>query len=351
DDRHCHFAHRQSCRLHRRFAIGHVAVDVLHDHDAIIHQPAEGEDQREEHHHVQCNTESVQQRERDEHAHRDRQTDEQGVPQAEEKHEHTNHEDHAQHDVVHQFIHAYARLFTLITGKRDHQIVGQHLAMVLLDDRVDLVACIKEILTCAFDHIEHHHALAEFTGEAYRFLEGELHICDIAQPHFPLVLVLHHDVADLLHVLELTDHAHATPLVPGEQIASAHGEILTSERVGYIVEIQLQRFQLIQVDAHAHFALGHAADLHLVHLREFLYPLLQVLRIFMQLFDRIIAAEVDVHHRHELREVHLENVRLGRQISGEIGITTSLVHGVLHLPQSFGGRHIIVELHVDRTEI
>ena len=41
-------------------AVAHVAVDVLHDHDAVVHQAAEGEDQGEEHHDVQRHAEGVQ---------------------------------------------------------------------------------------------------------------------------------------------------------------------------------------------------------------------------------------------------------------------------------------------------
>jgi hypothetical protein len=100
-----------------------------------------------------------------------------------------------EHDVVHQLVHAHTRLIALVAGEGDGEVLGQHCAVVLLDDGVDLVAGIEQVLARAFDHIQHHHALAELTGEALGLLEAEGHLGDVAQAHFTLPLVLHHDVA------------------------------------------------------------------------------------------------------------------------------------------------------------
>src|SRR5690606_31883894 len=208
-------AHAEARGLHGRLAIAHVAVDVLHHHDAIVHQAAQGQDQREEHHHVQRYAEEVEQGEGDEHAQGDGEAYEEGIAQAQEEHEHAHHEDHPEDDVVEQLAHAQAGVLALVTGDGDDEVLGQHAAVVLGDDGVDAVAGIEQVLAGALDHVEHHHALAELAGEALWFLEGEVHRGDIAQAHLALVLVLHHDVAHLLHVVELAHHAHAAALVLG----------------------------------------------------------------------------------------------------------------------------------------
>src|SRR5690606_34366591 len=306
---------------------------------------------REEHHHVQRYAEEVEQGEGDEHAQGDGEAYEEGIAQAQEEHEHAHHEDHPEDDVVEQLAHAQAGVLALVTGDGDDEVLGQHAAVVLGDDGVDAVAGSEQVAAGARDHVEHHHALAEVAGEALWFLEGEVHRGDIAQAHLALVLVLHHDVAHLLHVVELAHHAHAAALVLGEQVAAAEGEVLGAQGVLDVGEAQLQRFHAVEIHAHAHLAFGHATDLHLVHLGQRLDALLQVLAVFMELLHGEIPAEVDVHHRDELREVHLEHIRLGRQIRGEVSVAPRLVHGILHLAQRLGGGHIIAELHVDGAEV
>ena len=101
-------------------------------------------------------------------------------------------------------------------------------------------------------------------------------------------------------------------MVHGEDIATAHRQVLTAQRVADIVEVELKCFELVEFHADLHLAFRYTPDLQLVDLRMFLDPVLQMLGIFVELLHRIIATDVDVHHRHKLAEVHLENARLGR---------------------------------------
>ncbi len=253
--------------------------------------------------------------------------------------------------MVHQLIHAGARVVALVAGNGDAEIGGQHPAAVLLQDLLDAVAGREEILARALDHVEHHHGLAVLTGEAVRFLVGIVHRGDVAEAHFLLIDVLHHDVADLRHVGEFADHAHGAALPIGEQFATAHGEVLHLDGLGNVVEVELQRLQLIQIETDAHLALGYAADVHLVDLRQGFDAVLQVLRIGVELLHRVVAAEVDVHHRHQLAEVELDHVRLRGQVRGEVLVAARLVHRVLHLAQGLIWRDVVVELHIDGAEV
>src|SRR5690606_8975621 len=109
--------------LHGRLPIAHVAVDVLHYDDAIVHQATQRQDQREEHHHVQRYAEEVEQGEGDEHAQGDGKPHEERIAQAQEEHEHAHHEDHPENDVVEQFAHAEAGVLALVTGDGDDEVL------------------------------------------------------------------------------------------------------------------------------------------------------------------------------------------------------------------------------------
>ena len=97
-----------------------VPVDVLDDHDRVVHEHAENEDEAEQHDHVQRIAHELDADERYQHRQRDRDRDEHRVPKTEERHQHRDHEDQTGQDVVLELVDHLFDLRRLVAKNGDH---------------------------------------------------------------------------------------------------------------------------------------------------------------------------------------------------------------------------------------
>ena len=102
----------------------HVAHDVLDHHDRVVHQDADGEDQREERDPVERVAVEVEDEQREAERHRDREHDDQRLAPAEEEQDEHGHAEDGDAHVQEQLVRFLARGGAVVAGDR-HPHVGR----------------------------------------------------------------------------------------------------------------------------------------------------------------------------------------------------------------------------------
>ena len=102
-----------------------MAVDVLDDHDRIVDEHPEHEDQAEEHDHVERVAHQLNADEGDQHREWDGDGDEDRVPETEKCHEDGDNEDQPRENVVLELVHHLADLLGLVAENGDDRALGQ----------------------------------------------------------------------------------------------------------------------------------------------------------------------------------------------------------------------------------
>ena len=343
------FTHTVAGRVERRHALVHQSIDVLDDHDAIVHQHAECQDQGEEHHHIEGDAQRVEDGEAEEHGQRDGDPDEQGVPQSEEEQEHADHKQDPEDDAVLQFIDLRPRLVRLVGRDADVEVVRQEVRLCFGDDAVDLVGGDDQVFSGALAHVEGHHRVAPFAGEAGGFLIDELNRRHIPQVDGVAPFGLDDDGLELFGITEVADHLDRAAAAVHEDVAAGNGHVLLSNGLRNVIEADEHGLGAEVVDFDLHLLLVDPADFGLVDLVEVLDAVLQFFRVVLELVDGVVAGEVHLHHGDELGEVEVEDVGVAGEVVGEAGVAHGDVHFVLHLPECDFRGHGEIELDVNRA--
>ena len=308
NDRRRHFTGGEAGRAHAVVAALAVAVDVLHHHDGVVHQHAQGQDQAEQHHHVQGESHQLHDHERDQHGQRDRQPHERRGAQAEEEQQDGHHQQQARNDVVLQAAHHAADFLRLVGGQLDHGSRGKR-----RPGRGDHLSYgfggFDDVLATALYHGQRDDRNAVQPREAVALLEAEVHLRHIAHVDGAAVAGLDDDVGDVGGRLELARHPHQVLEVPYVDGASRYRDVLEPDRVADVLEGEAVEFQLGEVDVHEHFALESARQPYLQHARNLLDTLLQLLGHLPQPHRVVGPGDVDLHDG-KLRGVDLEDLRI-----------------------------------------
>ena len=331
DDGPSHLTHTKFRGGDGGFAFIHQTIDILHDHNAIVHQHAERQYQREQNHHIEGDAQCAEDHERHEHGQRNGDPDEEGVAQPKEEQQDADHEQDAEDDRVLQLLYLRPSLVGLVVGDA-HIEVGREVGRLSIGyDAVDAIGSGDEVFTGAFDDVERHHRLEIFPGVARLLLFHESNRGDIAEVDGGVRLAFDDDVFDVFHGLEITDHLHGAAVVVDQQVATGDRHVLLGNRIRDVVKTGLHGFGTEVVDDNLNLLVHDPADVHLGNLRELFDVLFELFGVALQLVQAVIAGEVDVHDGQQLREIQLEHVRVSGQVVWEFRIGFGLVHRVLHL--------------------
>ncbi len=264
DDRPGHLPHRLDGRRHRRQAfLGHDPLDVLHHHDGVVHQDADGQHHAEHGHHVHREAQQVHEGQGTKQTHRHDDGRDQGVAHVLQEQEH--HQEHQHHglDEGHDDLvdgHVDEARGVVRHGELDVvREVGRQLGQTLLDrlGGLDRVGTGRQL------HGGGNGGLAVLARAEVVVLAADLDACHVAQGQARAVLVgTQHDGGEFLRVVQgaLDRQGRRQLLLAGTRRAAEgtgrHLHVLRADGVVHVINGQAVANQLLRIDPHAHGRLG-----------------------------------------------------------------------------------------------
>ncbi len=306
--------------LEGRFALLHVAVDVVDHDDRVVDQHADRQHQREQHHHVERHAGELHDDERQQHRERDRRADEEGVaqPHGEEEHDHDEHD--AGEDVVLEIGHHDADVLRLV-GEEGRFHSRRPGCLEALDLRLQPVGELDDVRTRALLHRQRHRFPAVDARVGAALLEAVAHRGDVAHLHRALADHLDHELLDGERIFDLAGDAQRERLALERELAAGDRDVLVADRVEHVVERGAVEAQPLGVDVDLHFALHAADEGRPQHAGDRLDLVLHGLGQAPELDRADVAGEVDLQDRH-IGEIELAQDRflgVGRELGlGEI---------------------------------
>src|SRR5690606_9041700 len=195
---------------YRHFAIRKHAVCVLHNHNGIVDNNTERQQEREQGHHVQREVQGREDQERYEAGYRHGQCHKHSVGRTHEEHENYRHEDEPDDDRIDQVMQREPGVVRLVIGDRDIQPRRKYMRFELIDDLVDLVRRIDEVFSAPFDHVKRDHILFIQPGKAFLLFKRVYHFSDVFQVNLPTHNRTDHCIGDLVGVGVFTVYAERT---------------------------------------------------------------------------------------------------------------------------------------------
>jgi len=206
DGRVAHFVDGFERDLHERLFLrtgqAHVAHDVFDDHDGVVHQDADGEDQREERDAVERVPVEVKNQQREREGRGDGEEHDERFAPAEEKQDEQRHAEDGDAHVQQQFVALFGGGVAVVARDRHRHVVGQQRAA----ERVDLgehgVDDVDRVGAWALGERERDGGLGRaFAGEVQHVVGGLLGGVgdggDVAQVHRAILVNAHDDLADV----------------------------------------------------------------------------------------------------------------------------------------------------------
>ena len=171
----------------------------------------------------------------------------------------------------------------------------------------------NQVFATSLHHIQHNYRFLLQTGITYSLHVVELHGCYILQVHNVTFFVFNHDVFQLFGVAELTQHPDGSAYPTIQHIATRLRQIFRTHGIFNIAKTELTRLKLVWINLNFDLFIINAADIRFRDLGDLLNLILQVLGMFLQLLQRVVTRQVNVHDG-ELREVDIKHVWIGRKI-------------------------------------
>src|SRR5579859_736672 len=225
--------HCRAGRIDAALALGKDAVGVLDDHDSVVHDDPQAEEQGEEDDEVQGYrrpNDGARCREEDEgqeHTQRNGKGHEEGVGHAHEEHEDDEHQDEANNNGVDEVVEGGAGQVTLVAGDDNLQI-AREAGFHILDGMFYIVGGLDEVFAAVFDDVEGYDVLAAETGVAFPVLNGIFYRSDILKVYGGSVVgAADDDLFDILRGVELSFQLQVAFHIADVQLSAGDVEILS----------------------------------------------------------------------------------------------------------------------------
>ena len=308
DDGQGHLPDRLARRRCPLPALLDVAVGVLDDDDGVVDQHAEGEDQREQDHHVHGHPEQPEEEKGEQHRRRDGDSHEHRGAHPEEEQEHGDDQQQAGEDVVLQAVDHHADVAGHVRGRLHHRR-RREVRLHRGDRRVHGVGGLDDVLPRPLDHVEGHHGQAVEAGVALALGEPEIHLGDVAHVHRAAPRGVHDEVADRQGVVDLAvDADQELPLADVDR-APGDVDVLVAHRLDHVLQSQAVVEQPRQGDVDLDLALAASAQVDAQNRRDLLEAVLKLFAHLLEADQPVLPGQVDLQDRHFL-EVELEDAGL-----------------------------------------
>ena len=292
-----------------------VAIDVLDDHNRVVHEHAEDEDEAEQDDHVHAVSHRLNADERDQHRERDRHRDEDRVAEPEKRHQHRNDEEETRDDVVLELVHHHPNLGRLVAEYGDDG-AGRKCGFLTRELGLDLVGDLDQVRAGAFLD-GHRHRWAPVDARDGRVLdEPVLDFGDVTDVDRLAVAHLDHEVFDLLRIVHFRREPHEILQPPDVDLAAGDVQVLAPDREHEVGQAELVERQPAGVDVHLDLADLAADDLHAVDPGDRFEVVTEVLGYVREPHQSHVACEAHDEDR-DLRHVdvlHRRVFRFRRQV-------------------------------------
>ncbi len=308
DDRPGDLLHRLVRRGQRAAAFLDVALDVLHDHDRIVHDDADRQHEPEQRQGVDREAEQQQRGERpdDRHRYRD-QRDDRSTPGLQEQ-------DHHQHDQQHRFHqggdHRLDRVAHEDGGVVDRLVFDTRRKTLgeLVHPRDRRVPDLEGVGARRLEDTDRGRFLAVQPRTQGVVAGGQLQPCNVGEPHDLAVgAALEHDVAELLGRAQAAlrvDQREKVAAVRhrlGAELAGRDLDVLLADRAHDVTGGQAARSDLVRIQPDPHGVVAAAEDLRVADAGNPRQLVLHVQAHVVAQVERVVLAvrRHQVHHHEE----------------------------------------------------
>ena len=290
-------------RVRTRVAVLAVAVDVLDDHHRVVHQHPEHEDEAEQHHHVQRVADPAEYQERGQHRERDGHPHEEGVPEAYERHQASDHQQQPRNDVVLELVHHPPDLDGDVADHRGVDALGQHLVPAV-EFGVHEVGNPYQVGAGAFFDAQGHRRFLVHPRAAGLVLEPEDHVGHVAHKDRLAVTDLDHEVLDLRRLPHFGGQPDQVLESADRDLAARDVAVFPRHRHHDVGEAELEEGQAFRVHLHVDLALATSDHVRPVDPGDRLQVLLDLLGHLGEALASHRPRQGD-HHDGDLREIHV----------------------------------------------
>ncbi len=320
-----------------------MPVDVLHDHDRVVHEHAEQQDQAEQHDHVQGVAEGLDEKERDQHAQGDDHRDDRAGSPAHEQDEHRGDQDQRGQDIVLEVRHGAADHLRHIGDDVEGDGAGD-LLLRPVHHRPHIIRNVHDVGADAFLNFQRHVLDAVEPGDGRAVLEGVSHRGDVGQVDRYAVP---HRQEQMIHFLGRDEFGRDADIELGSRRLQAAGgdvDVLRRDQLEDLRNRQVVLGDPLGVHLQADLAFQGPSHLYSQNAGDHLELIFHLVGDFLELEGGDVAGDADVHDRN-LRDVDLADDRLfhllGQFASSQIDAVADPLEGDL-------AGHVRRELHADQ---
>ena len=241
----------------------HVAVDVLHHHDGVVDDEADGERQAEQRNVVDAEVEQIHRAERGDQRdrHRQRRDDGRGDFAQEQEDHHDDQRDGQRQRELH-VVHGVADRRRAVV---EHVQGGaaRQLAFEARQQRLDAVDHLDRVGLRLTEYAEQDRAGSVVPARGLVVLDRVRHHREVAKPHRPAVAGRDDDVAELVGVRQLGLRLDGQRLLGVLQRADRRVGVGRGDRRLHLVDADAARGQRVRIELDAHGVFLAAEHLHL----------------------------------------------------------------------------------------
>ena len=300
-----------------------MAHDVFHHHDGVVHQNADGKDQREQRHPVQRVAEEVEDEQRERQGHRNRDQHHAGFAPAQRQRDQQRDRKRRDEQVLQQFVGLVLRGLAIVAGDGDVQVGRQQISAQLFDFLLGLFGDDGRVRALALGQRDGHRRILAAHGVIRRsggvgvqnvILRLRRPIHDfrrhIAQVHRLALIYADHDLLQIVGLAQKTSGLDLELLIALREASGQAARIGLLQLRGDRARRHPVSRQPLGVEHHPHLARQSADDLGLRNIVNLLELVLQFAGNLPQpVAVVVLAPQRQRHDGHVIDGAHFDERR------------------------------------------
>ena len=233
------------------------SINVFNNHNAVIDQHADRENQRKKHHHIQGNAHHRHDREGEQHRQGNGHTDEQAVAVSHDDEQDYNHEDKTGYNVVFQLLEHISNIIGVVLHNGDFDLGGQ---VPLLEQFLDGIDHLNRVFAGAFVDFKRDRRFSVNAGRCFQILEGVENLGNVAQIN-GLILALEHDhIAQIRGEFNFAGYTHLYLILGNFQHTGGNGNIFAADQPENVQQRNVVFQETRKIKLHPDFAFARSRN-------------------------------------------------------------------------------------------
>jgi len=273
----------ETCSLVGTFSLTPMSENIFHNHDGIIDQHTEGQNQAEKHNHIQSDAHGLQDHKCDEHGKWNGRAHKEGIANPEKRQENQENQQQSAENIVLQFGHHVFDLNRLIGNDGNIHAIGE-IERLMLNNGPNSLRHLDDVFSAALLDQERDGIDSTNTADGFTILDAKLDGCQIPQENRWVNAGIHYKIQNFFRLIDFSRHAHLVVVHSKGEFSSGNGHVLKRHRVLNIEQAEVVVDQFFRIDFHLDFVFNSAHQVHGKNTRN----LLQIfLKIFSKFFQQI----------------------------------------------------------------